>query len=75
MLHYGKSSGIISDKKLIHLPICYKTTIPCKGVMSGGKRGAIPRAPNHYGDTEWLRVAENSQQCHKYFLQNSKLFP
>ena len=24
MLHYGKSSGIISDNKPIHLSLCYK---------------------------------------------------
>jgi len=24
MLHYGKSSGIISDNKLIHSSLCYK---------------------------------------------------
>jgi len=26
MLHYGTSSGIISDNKLIHLSLCYKST-------------------------------------------------
>jgi len=66
MLHYGKSSGIISDNKLIHLPLCYKTTVPCRGVTRRGKGRAIPRAPNHY------RGAEKSQQCQKYFLQYSK---
>ena len=30
-----------------------------------GKRGTIPRAPNHHGR------AEKAQQCHKYFLQYS----
>jgi len=44
------------------------TTIPCRGVMSGFKGGAIPRAPNDCGG------AENPQQCHKHFLQYSK-FP
>ena len=24
MMHYGKSSGIISDNKLIHLSLCHK---------------------------------------------------
>jgi len=34
----------------------------------GGKAGAIPPAPNHYGG------AEKSQQCHKYFLQQHICF-
>ena len=41
--------------------------------------GTIPRAPIHYGGAESLRgrritagAVENSQQCHKYFLQYSK---
>ena len=37
----------------------------------GSKRGTISRAPNHYRGGERLRVAEKSQQCHKYFLQYS----
>jgi len=30
-----------------------------RGVTAGSKRGAIPRAPNHYGSTESLRGAPN----------------
>ena len=43
----------------------------------GGQRGTIPWAPNHYGGDDWggrrivAAVAENSQQCHKYFLYYS----
>jgi len=66
MLHYGKSSGTISDKKLIHLPLCCKTTIPCRGVTSGARGSNYPGAESLRGDVE------NSQKCHKYFLQYSK---
>ena len=42
------------------MKLCYK-----QGRNEGGKGGAIPRAPSHYGG------AEKSQRCHKYFLQYS----
>jgi len=37
MLHYGKSSGIISDKKLIHLPLCYKYYYSIQGRNQRGQ--------------------------------------
>jgi len=46
MLHYGKSNGIISDNKFIHLSLCYKYYYSIQGrnerVQEGG---AVPRAP------------------------------
>jgi len=41
-------------------------------VTRGGKGGAIPRAPSHYGDAKITAgETENSQQCRKYILQYS----
>jgi len=39
-----------------------------------GQEGAIPRAPNHYGERRMTAgCAKNFQQCYRYFLQNSKI--
>ena len=73
MLHYGKSSAIISDNKLIHLSLCYKYyyTIQWRNErMQGGSDSPGTEmtmgAPNDCGG------AENFQQCHKYLLQYSQ---
>jgi len=57
MLHYGKSSGIISDNELIHLSLCYKYYYTIQGRNERVQGGAIPGNRNHYGGAEWLRGA------------------
>jgi len=56
-MHHGQSSGIISDKKLIHLPLCYKTTTPCRAWREGPRGEQFPGRPITMGSAEWLRGA------------------
>jgi len=73
MLHYGKSSGIISDNKLINLYLCCKYYYTIQGRNKRVQGGAIPRAPKSvWGRRMTAWGAENFQQCHKYCLQYSK---
>jgi len=66
MLHYGKSNGIISDNKFIHLSLCYKYYYSIQGRNERVQEGEqFPGHRNHY------RGAENFQQCHKYLFQYS----
>jgi len=69
MLHYGKSSAIISDNKLIHLSLCYKYYYTIQWRNERVKGGSDSSG------TEMTMGAENFQQCHKYFLQYSKFAP
>jgi len=70
MLHYGRSSGINSDNELIRLSLCYKYFYTIQGPNE-----RIPLAPKSLlGRRMTAGGAENSQQCHKYFLQYNK-FP
>jgi len=60
---------------------CRDDTLAARDVTRGrGKGGTIPQTPIHYGGAESLQGrritaggAEKSQQCHKYFLQYSKV--
>jgi len=58
MLQYC-SYLVVSHKNMLNINII------ARGVTTGGKGNAIPRAPNRFGG------AEKSQQCHKYTLFNT----
>ena len=45
MLHYGKSSGIISDNKLIHLSLSHKYYHTIQGRNKRVQGVTIPRVP------------------------------
>jgi len=59
MLHYGKSSGIIADNKLIHLSLCYKYYYTIQGRNERVQKGSSSPgteitmgAPNDCGGAE-----------------------
>ena len=52
----------------IHWPVLRSATNATRRITKSGKGGTFFRAPNHYGDAEWLLGgAEKSQQRHNYF--------
>jgi len=69
MLQYGKSSGIISDNKLIHLPLCYKYYHTIQG------RNERVQGESNSPDTEITMGAPNDCGGRRKFPTMSQILP
>jgi len=73
MLIHGKSSGIISNNKLIHLSLCCNYYYIIQGRNEPVQLGSnSPGNKITMGQRMTAGGARNFQQCHKYFIQCSK---